>query len=210
MNHGEDKKKILRKEYKERVKQYTLHDLSMRTQKIIAHIMSTESYKQKNALALYAGTTTEVSLGDLFSQSLKVHKSLFFPKYEGENNISFYRVQKEEDLEIGAFGIMEPRKECESVAIDLIDVFFVPGISFDSFGNRLGSGRGCYDEALKKAKQNALFIGVAYSFQISSLRLPIREEDIPMHYVVTENAILKSKNSNLFDFTQTEVNKWKD
>ncbi len=191
--HNVNDKKILRKEYKERIKQYTFYDLSMRTQKIIAHITSSPWYREKNILAFYSGTHHEVSLQDLFHQSLKAHKTALFPKYLGESNISFCKVHNEEDLEMGAFGIREPRKECEDVAIDGIDVFFVPGVCFDSFGNRLGSGLGCYDEALKKARKDALFIGVAYSFQLFPERLPTRTEDIPMHYVVTENASMKSK-----------------
>ena len=191
MNNN-DPKKIVRKKYKDMMKEYSRTDLTQRSAKIVEYIKKSYFYAKKETIAFYASTDHEVSLRELFLQSLIEKKRSVFPKYSGENKLSFYRVLEETDLDLGAFGILEPLLHCEYIQTNAIDVFLVPGVCFDSCGNRIGSGLGCYDEALRGAKQDALFIGIAYSFQMSKTELPTRKEDIPMHYVATEDAIIKS------------------
>ncbi len=188
-----EEKKIIRKEYREKIKRYKESDMRERTERILCFIKASSFYTDKIIVALYAGTHNEVSLHDLFLDAQNDKKTSVFPKYQGKNSLRFYQVFHEKDLEIGAFGILEPREGSQDVPTNSIDVFFVPGVCFDSWGNRLGSGLGCYDEALKEAKSDAIFIGVAFSFQIAEEKLPTRREDIPMHYVITENAIIEAR-----------------
>ena len=72
----------------------------------------------------------------------------------------------------------------------------VPLVDFDSNLNRIGYGKGYYDISLKqirKVKKNAIFLGIAYSFQ-KCKRIPVNKHDFKLDYVFTEKGIIKSRN----------------
>ena len=85
-------------------------------------------------------------------------------------------------------GILEPI-EALPIKHSTIDSVIVPGIAFDSQGNRLGFGKGNYDRFLKRAT-HAVKIGLAYDSQMVE-SIPSQEHDVPMDFVVTPTRILR-------------------
>lgn len=84
------------------------------------------------------------------------------------------------------FGIAEP-KEAVPVAIERLSCVLVPGLAFDEFGGRLGQGQGYYDRAL--ASYQGPRVGVAWSVQMSTERLPVEAHDIKMTHLVCEHGV---------------------
>ncbi|MFO8023194.1 MAG: 5-formyltetrahydrofolate cyclo-ligase [Perlabentimonas sp.] len=80
-----------------------------------------------------------------------------------------------------SFGIFEPSKG-KIVSPSSIDLGIIPGVAFDTTGNRLGRGKGFYDRLLKN--YNFLKIGVCFSFQYVQ-EVPTNRNDIKMDKVVT-------------------------
>lgn len=91
-------------------------------------------------------------------------------------------------LHSGAFGVREPIAVDENEALTPADIgiFIVPGLAFDAAGNRLGYGRGWYDQALAP---HALVIGVCFDCQIVA-HVPVEPHDKPVTLVVTESRTL--------------------
>ena len=87
----------------------------------------------------------------------------------------------EEHTQEGAFHIQEPTGE-NITDYQSIDVVIIPGMAFDSAGNRLGRGKGYYDRFLPKVSQSYK-IGVCYGFQLVE-RVPTGDFDQPMDEVV--------------------------
>ncbi len=81
------------------------------------------------------------------------------------------------------FGIGEPQGP-EWTDLDKVDLIIVPGVAFDSHGNRMGRGRGFYDRLLKSTP-NAVKVGVAFDFQLLD-RIPVEPHDVPMDCVLSE------------------------
>lgn len=103
-----------------------------------------------------------------------------------EKRLDFRRVARlDTDLQIGAFGILEPKPFCPPVKVEEIDLIVVPGRAFDECCNRLGRGLGYYDRFLKNLPQHALKIALAFECQIFR-RIPIKPNDVPMDVVITE------------------------
>lgn len=103
-----------------------------------------------------------------------------------EKRLEFRRVTRLEiDLQIGAFGILEPKPSCPLVTPDEIDIIVVPGRAFDECCNRLGRGLGYYDRFLKNLPQRTLKIALAFESQIVK-RIPIKPNDVRMDVVITE------------------------
>ena len=87
-----------------------------------------------------------------------------------------------QDLQKGSYNIEEPQGELLT-NYDKIDLAIIPGVAFDSQGNRLGRGKGYYDRLLKQL--NAYKIGICFHFQICT-HIPTETFDKPMDEVWSE------------------------
>ena len=97
-----------------------------------------------------------------------------------------------DDLCPGAYDILEPKQDCRKpIDLDTIDIIIVPGVAFDTTGNRMGHGKGYFDRLLKHL--DALRIGLAFEFQIVS-HVPMDPHDEKMDIIVTEKQIIHCKN----------------
>ena len=93
-------------------------------------------------------------------------------------------------LETGTFGIREPKAESQRpLPLTQITAVILPGLAFDKQGNRLGYGKGFYDQFLQHFTVNPLLVAVAFSFQLLE-KVPSEPHDVPVDYIVTPERIL--------------------
>lgn len=131
-------------------------------------------------VAVYAALPGEVDLKALPSL---VECVWVFPKVEGEE-LTFFQVNSfEEDLTLGAYGILEPREGLEVMEISRIDIFLCPGLGFDAGGGRIGRGRGFYDRMLERARPGAVKLGVCFGHQMVS-NVEMEHHDVRMNGVI--------------------------
>lgn len=85
------------------------------------------------------------------------------------------------------YGVPEPEN---GIPVDdkLIDVVFVPLLACDTLGNRVGYGKGFYDNFLAKCKPNTLKIGLSL-FELEEEITDLRDEDIPLNYYVSPSKL---------------------
>jgi 5-formyltetrahydrofolate cyclo-ligase len=69
-----------------------------------------------------------------------------------------------------------------------IDVVFVPLLTFDKKGHRVGYGKGFYDKFLSACKPDAIKIGLSF-FEAEELIEGIFEGDIALNYCVTPDRV---------------------
>lgn len=116
----------------------------------------------------------------LFIEKWHKTKNFFLPRVNGVNlDILPYN---RSSLKFGAFHIEEPQGT-DTVSADIIELIIVPGMAFDTAGNRVGRGRGYYDRLLSSSK--AIKIGVAYDCQLVDEIEP-ETHDIPVDILITE------------------------
>jgi 5-formyltetrahydrofolate cyclo-ligase len=65
----------------------------------------------------------------------------------------------------GLYGVAEPAIK-KAISLQDLDLVIVPGLAFDRKGNRLGRGKGCYDQFMKELPERTNTIGLAFDFQI--------------------------------------------
>ena len=93
----------------------------------------------------------------------------------------------DEDLEVTAWGIREPRdKSAHRVSPSLIDCVVVPGVVFDRKGHRVGLGGGYYDRFLQQFAGGLTSVAVAFDFQVVD-SLPQEDFDVVVQTIVTES-----------------------
>ena len=69
-----------------------------------------------------------------------------------------------------------------------LNVVFIPLLSFDQNGNRVGYGKGFYDRMLKKCSADTIKIGLSF-FEASELISDISDDDITLDYCVTPEKV---------------------
>ena len=84
------------------------------------------------------------------------------------------------------YNIPEPVDGIE-VPNNKINVVFVPLLAFDEQGNRVGYGKGFYDNMLAKCSLDCIKIGVSFFEASKSLITDTFKGDIPLDYCITPN-----------------------
>lgn len=87
------------------------------------------------------------------------------------------------------WNIPEPVEGIE-IQDNKIDVVFVPLLAFDTNGNRVGYGKGFYDNFLANCKSEVIKIGLSF-FEAESEITDIYKNDIALDYCVTPEKIYK-------------------
>ncbi|MCJ2104816.1 5-formyltetrahydrofolate cyclo-ligase [Methylobacterium sp. E-041] len=89
-----------------------------------------------------------------------------------------------ETLVAGRFGLSEPRDDLPALDPTAL---IVPLAAFDRRGQRIGYGRGYYDQAISRLSRSGpvLTIGIAFSVQ-EIQRVPAEPHDRPLDHLVTE------------------------
>ena len=65
---------------------------------------------------------------------------------------------------------------------------FVPLVAFDELGNRVGYGKGFYDEFLKNCSKDTIKIGLSF-FEAEAVISDIELHDVPLDFCVTPGKI---------------------
>ncbi|AET66351.1 5,10-methenyltetrahydrofolate synthetase [Desulfosporosinus orientis DSM 765] len=92
------------------------------------------------------------------------------------------------DLELGAWGIREPKLTNVEVNPLEIDLVVVPGAGFDLQGNRLGYGGGYYDRFFERLKNSVPKVALSFESQIIG-QVPVDEHDAKMTKLITEKMV---------------------
>jgi len=123
-------------------------------------------------------------------QSIANTRTLLLPRVLPQALMEFVQIQDiHRELHNGSFGLMEPRLSFKAFVGSPIELFFVPGIAFGKYGERIGHGGGYYDRYLAKFPK-AIKVGLALSCQILNHEVPQLPHDIRMSYIVSPTGII--------------------
>lgn len=142
------------------------------------------------AVMLYGASPEEVDVSVLESTLRERGVRIAYPRVAGFRTLSVHWVDDPAVLLRGAFGLLEPPEGTPQTAVSRLSAIIVPGVAFDSEGNRLGSGGGYYDSLLGGPDPVPVTIGVAYDEQIVDM-VPHDERDRPTDVVVTPTRVFR-------------------
>jgi len=176
---------LLRQEALERRNSLSSADACLWSRRIQAKVLALDCYQAANAIAIYNPVQNEVDTGSLLDHALASGKKVFLPRWL-THEFGLAQIASRSELAIGRFGISEPIKALAATDSDTQNLLvFVPGVAFDTRGNRLGRGGGTYDRLLAPLCGRPRFVGLAYEFQIIEA-VPAQSWDCAMHCIVTE------------------------
>ena len=169
-------------------------DVFEKSDSIKDSLFGMREFKEANSVLFYVSYDNEVYTHDMIKECMARKKRIVVPVSNKKNrSLILSKLDKWNDLNIGSYGILEPRVDkIKEISIDEIDLIVVPGVGFNERGRRIGHGKGYYDNLLKNSKK-AMHIGLAFEFQIVE-RIPVEKHDISVDKVVTEKRIINCSN----------------
>jgi 5-formyltetrahydrofolate cyclo-ligase len=142
------------------------------------------------SVALYSPIQNEVETADIRYHALGAGKSVFLPRYGQQDSVDLVGIESPAELSLGPLGIPEPtgQKRLSNPGSGEL-VVFVPVVAVDLRGRRLGRGKAWYDRLIKELNGTAIFVALAYEFQIVE-EVPTDEWDQRVDCVITERRIV--------------------
>ena len=115
------------------------------------------------------------------------NKNIVLPKVNSGDSLTSILFTDSTNIIKNKWEIPEPERGIP-IAPSMLDAVFIPLLGYDTFGNRVGYGKGFYDDFLKSCKPNILKIGLSFFEPIRKIQ-GIRPEDIPLNYCITPERI---------------------
>ena len=153
---------------------------------ICRNLTAHPAYRAAAVVLAFVGTKREVDTEALLRGVWADGKTLCVPRCKEGHLMDLCAIRSYDDLDLGAYGILEPTADCPLVAAQDIDFAVIPCLTFDRAGNRLGQGGGYYDRFLSQLTcptflvcREKLVVG----------RVPCEAHDRRCDYLVTERGI---------------------
>jgi len=144
------KKDKLRKKYKSIRKKKYFH-IKPNFFNPLIKLIRTKYNKKRIDLSIYYPSSYEVSILELFEKNFKNRIDFLLPAISGNSSMNFYHWQNKNVLKVNKFGMLEPFIQLNKI---IPNIMLVPMLAYDNKKNRLGYGKGFYDQYLKKYLKN--------------------------------------------------------
>ena len=186
-------KKHLRKKYKQLRAELTDSDIEELSIEIANNLVSLDIWtKEFYHLFLSIKKQKEVETESILNILLGKDKNVVISKSNFDDlTMEHYLLTDTTKIRFNDYGIPEP---VDGIAIDAkkLDVVFIPLLTFDIKGNRIGYGKGFYDAFLKKCNPDVIKIGVSF-FEAEENISDTSDNDIPLNFCVTPTKIYDFK-----------------
>lgn len=154
-----------------------------RSEAVMRRVEELAEFRRAKVVLLYWSMADEVQT-HAFVERWYREKTLLLPCVQGDDLVLRRYTGPECMVSGEQFGIGEPTGP-EWTDLGAVELIVVPGVAFDSEGNRMGRGRGFYDRLLKSTPR-ATKVGVAYDFQLLD-HIATEPHDVSMDRVITES-----------------------
>ena len=177
----------IRKEIFNKLRKQNKEERALKSKAIEKRLFSSKGFSKASVVMFYVSREEEVDTHHMIEETLRNGKRVVIPFSVIETNqiIASELINLKEDLELGPYGIYQPKKTAlRKIPLEKIDLVIVPGVAFDGENNRLGRGKGYYDRFLKKLPPETITIGLCFDFQLIDY-LPKDSHDFPVSRVIT-------------------------
>lgn len=183
-------KEVIRRKMRIKIRSQKASERRQRSKVVCRKLFLNEDFLKSKCIMLYCSKGTgEVETGLIIKKALKMGKKVVLPVtlVRGRSIEPVY-LEDIKKLEKGPYGIYEPKRPLNKMPVKLknIDLVVVPGIAFDKNNNRIGHGKGYYDNFLRcLPKKGRSKIGLGFRFQLLD-KIPATKKDIPLTGVLTD------------------------
>ncbi len=191
LTSNQARKKQLRRQLRQLRQQLSVQQLRDAETQLLNQYQYFVQKKNINKIAIYLQNDNELATGQLIDYLFTSNRDLYLPKIADSTDQSMQFVQYQQNSEMmeNRFGIPEPVSN-KRIAVEQLDLMFLPLTAFDLQGNRLGMGGGYYDRTLANISENKpILAGLAYDFQRIE-NCPVDTFDQPIQFILTPSRII--------------------
>ena len=189
-------KQEIRHTLRDQRRKLTAHQQRRASDSMIRHLSHQLFFLRARNLALYLPNDGEIDPTLLISLATAAGKNTFLPILDPMHpgKLCFLPWRPGMPLITNRFGIPEPAYQPQNrFKLWQLDVIFMPLVSFDQTGNRLGMGGGYYDRTLAHRRgsnsSRPLLVGLAHHFQQHE-SIPSDLWDVPLHAIATDKGVI--------------------
>lgn len=153
---------------------------------ICRHLLAHPDYQRADVVLAFVGTKLEIDTGTLLRGVWADGKTLCVPRCKEGHLMDLCTIRSYDDLEPGAYGILEPKADCPKVNAQDIGFAVIPCVTFDRSGARLGQGGGYYDRFLPLLRCPTFLL---CRERLVVERVPCEPHDLRCDYLVTERGV---------------------
>lgn len=158
-------------------------DWQQRSLAICQQLQQSPWYQQARTVLIYSSYRQEPDLSHLL---LNTDKVWGYPRCVGQNLQWHYFQPGQDQLQPGAFGILEPAPDQPQLPAAAVDLILLPAVGLDHCGYRLGYGGGFYDRLLADPQwQHCRTIGISFVEMVVE-QLPFDPWDQPLQSICSE------------------------
>ena len=115
-------------------------------------------------------------------------KEVIIPRADEETGeLINYLLTDQTVIKKSKWNIPEPQEGIE-IENSRLDVVFIPLLTFDTTGHRIGYGKGFYDRFLTSCKPETIKVGLSFFAPVEEIK-EVFETDIPLTFCVTPDKI---------------------
>lgn len=182
-------KKSLRKRLLEKRKSLDKTEKAKWDKIISDKITNSDYFKNAEQVLVFSSTDDEFDTKHIIECCKAQSKEIFYPLCTDKNgNMKFLRVDSNDDLVSGMYGIKEPKSTCEKYVQQKNDLVIVPCLSADRQKNRIGYGKGYYDRFLKDF--NGVSVSPCYDILLED-EIPTDKYDMQINIIVTDKEVIQ-------------------
>lgn len=186
----QNQKKALRKWVQQALQNLSREEREIKSAAIIEKLCKHPKYREARLLFAYLPFRNEILLDCWIEHAWRNGKRVFVPRVDAATKtMQFYEIRNWQDVEVGNYGIREPKAHCPEYNGSHIDMILVPGVVFSLNKYRIGYGAGYYDRFFAQMTKLPYLLAASYDVQIVP-EVPIEPWDIPVDEVLTENRII--------------------
>ena len=155
---------------------------------IFEKVVSLKEFEDSNTVLIYLSYNSEVETRLLIEYALATGKNVCVPVVQEEGQMIAVEINSFENLVKNRYDICEPKDDSKEVSKKSIDLAVIPGTVFDAECNRIGYGKGYFDNFLKGTK--IFKVALAFDEQIAD-SIPVEANDVKMDMVITPTRVLR-------------------
>ena len=173
----------------------SLQELVAKSEIITDLFLNSDIYKEANTIMAYLDFRNEVKTEKIIKTAIADGKQVVIPisVVETRQLILSEIINYDIELEQGAYGILEPKKEfIRETDPNVVDVVLIPGVAFDERGYRVGYGAGYYDRFLERVRPDTKKVALSFEMQIVVNAFE-DTHDVPVDMIITEKGTMTCK-----------------
>ncbi|KAM9317833.1 5-formyltetrahydrofolate cyclo-ligase isoform 1-T1 [Pholidichthys leucotaenia] len=190
-------KQALRRELKRRLAALGEQEKRRQSAAVSRQLFRHPKYVSSQRIAVFLSMPDEVCTHQIIENMLQSGKSCFIPRYKSSGShmdmLRLHSLQDMETLPLTSWNIQQPADDDtsreEALSAGGLDLILMPGLGFDRSGNRLGRGKGFYDNYLERCKRHPkgkpYTIALAFREQLCQ-DIPVNDNDVLIDEVLYE------------------------